>query len=155
MRFPYVTALQLLSKMSFGTELWVNLSLIKDQTKVVEAYTEAGDFYVDKVNDFLKGVVLAESEYAKALIKASKPIRDEISRKHQDKSKLWKTLLDATHHVSLQCVLSEVESIASSHLALAKLLEDDIRQSLKAKRKQLFQQNQKVIIKLTLESRRN
>jgi preprotein translocase subunit Sss1 len=60
--------------MSFGTELW-------DQVKMVEHYVEAGDDYMQKVNDFLKNVVAAEEEYARVLVKASKPVKEEYLKK--------------------------------------------------------------------------
>lgn len=77
-----------LSRMSFGTELW-------DQVKAVEQYVENGNQYMDKVNDFLKNIVAAEQEYARALTKAAKPIKDEQIKRMNDKSKVVKTLLDS------------------------------------------------------------
>lgn len=56
---------------------------------------------MDKINDFLKHIVagsslfiVAEQEYAKALIKASKPIKEDYMKKMNDKSKLWKALAE-------------------------------------------------------------
>ncbi len=52
--------------------------------KLVETYAETGDGYLDKINDFLKAVATAEQEYARALVRASKPVKEEHLRRFSE-----------------------------------------------------------------------
>lgn len=67
--------------MSFGNELW-------DQVKHLEAYTESGCEHMLAMNEFMKGVSLAELEYGKALQRIARPFRADIKKNAEKNEKL-------------------------------------------------------------------
>ncbi|KAI8915969.1 hypothetical protein EDD86DRAFT_197318 [Gorgonomyces haynaldii] len=95
------------------------------------------------LNDFMKAIIAAENQYAQALLRAAKPIKDDFARKQNEKNAFHKTVFDGTNYQALQFCVSEVEGIAGLHTELATLMEDEIRKNFKAKRKALEQFNAK------------